>query len=52
MFAFIYGFRFIDYIGLKEEEVDIPVIDLNIARAGTVTEADAEVPAASENIAE
>ncbi|TKJ33669.1 MAG: hypothetical protein CEE38_19985 [Planctomycetes bacterium B3_Pla] len=52
MFAFIYRFRFIDYIGLKEEEVDIPVIDLNIARAETVTEADAEVPAASGNIAE
>jgi len=52
VFAFIYGFNFIDYIGLKEEEVDIPVIDLNIARAGTVTEADAEVPAASGNIAE
>ncbi len=52
VFAFIYRFRFIDYIGLKEEEVDIPVIDLNIVRAGTVTEADTEVPAASGNIAE
>ncbi|MHC4230185.1 MAG: LemA family protein [Planctomycetota bacterium] len=52
VFAFIYRFRFVDYIGLKEEEVDIPVIDLNIARAETVTEADTEVPAASGNITE
>jgi LemA protein len=52
MFAYIYGFKPIEYIGLKEEEVDIPVIDLNITRAGTVTDGDTEVPGASRNIAE
>jgi hypothetical protein len=57
VFAFIYRFKFVDYIGLKEEEIDIPVIDLNIARAEnvtaeTVTESDTEVPTASGDVAE
>jgi LemA protein len=52
VFAFIYRFKFIDYIGLKEEEIDIPVIDLNIARAENVTQVDVEVPDANGNNSE
>jgi LemA protein len=44
VFAFFYRFKPLPYIGL-EEQVDVPVIDLDVTQGRAAIEGDAEVPA-------
>ena len=50
VFAFIYRFKPLPYIGL--EDVNVPVIDLGITKPGTVIKEDLEVPPNNLNKAE
>ncbi len=50
VFAFIYRYRSLPYIGL--EDVNVPVIDLDMTETEAVTEGDLEVPASNLNKAE
>jgi LemA protein len=48
VFAFFYRFKPIPYIGL--EDVNVPVIDLDITQGGVAIKGDVEVPARSKNM--